>query len=200
MIRYLLAMLMALACAIPAAAQPPAPSPPPAPVRVAIETDAGTIVAEIFVAQAPVSAGNFLRYVDSGRLNGMSFYRAVQVEHRWGFVQFGVRANPKKVFPPIRHEPTSETGLSHLNGTLSTARLAPGTAQGDFTIMVGDQLYMDADPARAEEKEGYAAFGRVVEGMEVVHAILDGPKSPTGYFKNEELITPVKIIRARRLP
>ncbi|MEI9928079.1 MAG: peptidylprolyl isomerase [Sphingomonas sp.] len=83
------------------------------------------------------------------------------------------------MLPPIRHEPTTLTGLKHLDGTISTARLAPGSARGDFTISVGDQPSFDADPSKPGDNLGYAAFGHVVEGMDVVMKIFDAPVSPT---------------------
>ncbi|MEI9852518.1 MAG: peptidylprolyl isomerase [Sphingomonas sp.] len=202
MIRHLIALSAALFLAMPAAAQTDAPAPAPAPrtVKVAIETSEGRIVAAIEVERAPVTAANFLRYVDQKRLDGTVFYRSVQVQPRFGFVQFGVQNAPKRVLPPIKHEPTTLTGIKHLDGTLSIGRFEPGSARGDFTIMVGDQPGMDADPGRPGDNLGYAAFGRVVEGMEVVHKILDGAKKPGGYFKDQELVTPVKILSVRRVP
>jgi peptidyl-prolyl cis-trans isomerase A (cyclophilin A) len=108
------------------------------------------------------------------------------------------------MYPPIRHEPTSETGIKHLDGTLSLPRLAPGTARGEFTIMVGDQPSFDADPSKPGDNLGYAAFGRVVEGQEVLLKIFDAPTSPTktlmGSFKGEVPEAPVTIVTARRLP
>jgi peptidyl-prolyl cis-trans isomerase A (cyclophilin A) len=107
------------------------------------------------------------------------------------------------VFPPIAHEPTSQTGLSHVDGALSLPRLGPGTAQGDFAIMVGPQLYLDAGPGSAGDGLGYAVFGRVVEGMDVVRAILVAPTSPTegeGPMRGQMLSPRIRIITARRLP
>lgn len=201
--RHLLLMLFCF-LAVPAAAQTAAPEPSPsANPRVALETTAGRIVVEVYADKAPVTAKNFLRYVDARRLDGISFYRVVKVQDRFGFVQFGVQNAPAKIYPPIKHEPTSETGVKHLEGTLSMPRLAPGTARGEFTISVGDQPSFDADPARPGDNLGYAAFARVVEGMEVVLEIFDAPLSPTktlqGSFKGEVPAAPVKILTARRV-
>ncbi|MDB5678930.1 peptidylprolyl isomerase [Sphingomonas bacterium] len=204
--RKLLTIVLGL-LAIPALAQTaPAPSPapagPPLP-RVAIETTAGRFVVEADTVRAPVSAGNFLRYVDQKRLDGITFYRVVKVADRFGFVQFGVNGDPKRVLPPIKHEPTTLTGIRHLDGVLSTPRLAPGTARGDFTIMLGDQPSMDADPAKPGDNLGYAAFGRVVEGMDVVLKIFDAPVSPTaslrGSFQGELPVAAVRVVSARRV-
>ena len=185
---------------VPAAAS--APASPPLP-RVALETSAGRIVIEADTVHAPISAGNFLRYVDQKRLDGLTFYRDVRVQANFGFVQFGPNGDPKRSLPPIKHEPTTTTGLKHLSGTISTARLAPGTARGEFTISVGDQPGLDADPTKPGDNLGYAAFGRVVEGMDVVTKIMDAPVSPTatlrGSFKGEVPVSPVKIVTARRV-
>ncbi|MBO9624672.1 MAG: peptidylprolyl isomerase [Sphingomonas sp.] len=195
-------LMFFLLLAAPAAAQTAAPAPAPNP-RVALETSAGRIVVEVFQDKAPISAKNFLRYVDAKRFDGITFYRTVKVADRFGFVQFGVQNAPAKMFPPVKHEPTSQTGIKHLDGTLSMPRLAPGTARGEFTISVGDQPSFDADPARPGDNLGYAAFARVVEGMDVVLKIFDAPTSPTktlqGSFKGEVPVAPVKIVTARRI-
>ena len=199
--RWLAPFLLSLS-ALPALAQT-APTPPANP-RVAIETSVGRIVIEVEAAKAPVTAKNFLRYVDTKRLDGIVFYRTVKVADHFGFVQFGVQNAPAKVCPVIKHEPTSQTGVRHVDGAISMARLAPGTARGEFTISVGAQPSFDADPARPGDNLGYAAFGRVVEGMDVVLKVFDAPIAPAktlgGSFKGEVPVAPVKILTARRLP
>jgi peptidyl-prolyl cis-trans isomerase A (cyclophilin A) len=193
-------LLLALAlCAAPALAQVPAAAPQPAAgtARVALETSEGRIVLELEKTRAPITAANFLRYVTEKRLDGTVFYRTVRVTPTFGFVQFGVQNAPKRVLPPIKHEPTTQTGVRHVDGAISIARLAPGTAQGDFTISVGAQPSLDADPSQAGDNLGYAAFGRVVEGMEVVHRILNAPVSEGGHFKGEMIAQPVRILLAR---
>lgn len=196
--RGLLLLLLSLV-AFPAMAQ----TAPPPTVRVAIETTAGRFVLELETAKAPVTARNFLRYVDAKRLDGIVFYRTVKVADHFGFVQFGVQNAPGKMFPPIKHEPTSETGVTHVDGAISLPRLAPGTGRGEFTIMVGAQPSFDADPSRSGDALGYAAFGRVVEGMDVVLKIFDAPTSPSktlqGSFKGEVPEVPVKLLTARRV-
>jgi peptidyl-prolyl cis-trans isomerase A (cyclophilin A) len=146
---------------------------------------------------------NFLRYVDLKRYDGISFYRAVPVpnEPSQGFVQAGIREDARKILPPIAHESTTKTGLHHSDGAISMARNAPGTATCDFFIIVGDMTYMDANPAAPGDNLGYAVFGRVVEGMDVVKKILAAPRSPTagvGVMKGQMLAAPVKILTARR--
>jgi peptidyl-prolyl cis-trans isomerase A (cyclophilin A) len=203
--------LFALA-ATPLLAQPGVPPAPPttqaapervpATVRVSLQTSEGPIVLQLEKERAPVTTANFLRYVDQKRLDGVSFYRAMQVAPGFGFVQAGTRNDPKRVLPPIAHEPTSQTGLAHLDGTISMARYGPGTASGDFFILVGPIPSFDADPAQPGDNLGFAAFGRVVEGMEVIRRILEAPTSATegeGPMKGQMLAAPVRILRAQRV-
>jgi len=200
------ALLLALVVAGPALAQVPVPQPtaePPLP-RVAIVTTAGTLTVEVEAKRAPITAANFLRYVDQKRLDGTSFYRIVKVGPEFGFVQFGPHTDVKKMLPPIKHEPTTQTGLSHTDGTLSVARLGVGTARGEFTISVGDQRHsLDAAPGVPADGQGYAAFARIVDGRDVLVKILDTPVDPAkasnGAFKGEMPSAPVKIISARRV-
>lgn len=197
------ALLPALAClavfaAVPAVAQDPAPQA--GPVRIAIETDAGTIIAETD-PRAPVTSTNFLRYVDEGRFDGVTFYRGMQLAPGLGLIQGGASGAADRVLPPIAHEPTSETGLSHVDGALSMARFDPGTATGDFFIIVGDVTSLDAGQTTPDDP-GFAVFGRVVEGMEVVRAILTAPKSATegdGYMRGQMLDPRVRIVSMRRV-
>lgn len=204
--RWMAAVACGLIGAAAVAQQAPAPvAPAAAPLpRVALDTTAGRIVIEADTLHAPVTAGNFLKYVDGKRLYGVTFYRAVKVADRFGFVQFGTNGDLKRALPPIRHEPTTQTGLHHTDGVISVARFAPGTATGDFTISVGDQSpALDADPTKPGDNAGYAAFGRVVEGMDAIVKILDAPVSPTatvrGSFKGEVPVTAVKVLTARRV-
>lgn len=201
MILPLLALLAA--AQQPAAAAPP-PAPAPAPVRVTIVTAEGPIVAELDRARAPISTANFLRYVDARRFDNIVFFRSMKLPWNAGIIQTGQR-DAKKVFPPIAHEPTSTTGLSHVEGVLSMARREPGTAQGDWSITIGDMTGLDAKPAgaTADERAGYAVFGRVVEGMDVVKRIWSGPTDPTagqGVMKGQMLAPPVRIATIRRTP
>lgn len=206
--RWVVAFLLTLA-ALPAAGQTapaPAPSPAPAPAlpRVVLTTAAGPITIEVDNVHAPITGNNFLKYVDQKRLDGTIFYRVVKVQDHYGFVQFGVNGAPARILPPIKHEPTTLTGIKHLDFTLSAPRLAPGTAQGEFTIMLGDQTAsMDADPSKPGDNLGYAAFAHVVDGKDAVLKIFDAPVSPDasirGAFKGEVPVAPVKILTARRV-
>ena len=205
--RLALAALASLPAAPLLAQTPPppvaAPAPKPATVLVRIVTSEGPILLELEKEKAPVTVANFLKYVDLKRYDGISFYRAVAVpnEPSQGFVQGGIRDDARKILPPIAHEPTTKTGLHHTDGAISMARNAPGTATCDFFIIVGDMSYMDANPSAPGDNLGYAVFGHVVEGMEVVKKILAAPRSPTagvGVMKGQILAAPVKIVSARR--
>lgn len=196
------------AVATPAPAAPvPSPAPKPATVKVSLVTSEGPILLELEKERAPITTKNFLRYVDARRFDNSSFYRAVGAVGApngidYGLVQGGVKYDPKKLFPPIAHEPTSKTGLSHTDGAISMARLAPGTASGDWFITVGPMTSMDANPAAAGDNQGYAVFGHVVEGMDVVKKILAAPRSPTlgeGVMKGQMLAPTIKIISAKRV-
>lgn len=205
--RLAFAALAALS-ATPLLAQQPAvpvaaPAPRPATVLVKIVTSEGPILLELEKERAPITTANFLKYVDLKRFDGIDFYRAVAIpdEPEHGFIQGGIRIDARKLLPPIAHEPTSKTGLHHGDGSISMARGAPGTATSDFFILSGDMPYMDANPANPGDNLGYAAFGHVVEGMEVVKKILAAPRSPTagvGVMKGQMLAVPVKILTARR--
>lgn len=194
--RALLAGLLCLA----AAALPMSAVAQDAPVRVEIRTSEGVIVAETD-PRAPVTSANFLRYVDEGRLDGMTFYRGLELAPGVGLIQGGTRNLGDRTLPPVAQEPTSETGLSHTDGALSMARFAPGTATGDFFIILGDVTSLDAGKVRPDDP-GFAVFGRVIEGMDVAHRILAAPKSATegaGDMRGQMLEPRVQILSASRL-
>jgi peptidyl-prolyl cis-trans isomerase A (cyclophilin A) len=196
--RILLAAALALV-GLPAAAQTALP-------RVALTTPEGVIVLELETGKAPVTAGNFLKYVDGKRFDGATFYRASTppgaTVKDYGILQGGLQNDPRKLLPPIAHESSLKTGLKNLDGTITMARRAPGTATADWFICVGDQAYLDADP-KDPKNPGFAAFGHVVEGMDVVRKLLAAPVDPNrgeGPMKGEMLVKPVKILTARRVP
>ena len=197
-IRFPIAALLA-AIAAPALSQAPA-NPAAAerrsePVRVALDTDKGRIVLELDQGKAPVTTANFLAYVDKGWLDGQPFYRAFKYGNG-GIIQGGVRDGAKQL-PPIRIEPTSETGLKNVAGTIAMANAGEKTTRSDFFIMTADVPAFDAGPSGP----GFAAFGRVVEGMEAVKAILASPTSPTkgeGVMRGQMLEPVVTIRKARR--
>jgi len=199
--RSLLTLAFILAASSVAAFIQEAPPAPAAAVRVILETSAGTILVETD-PRAPVTAANFLRYVEEGRFDGTDFYRGMELGAGAGVVQGGTASAPDRILPPIVHEPTSQTGLRHVDGAVSMARFDPGTADGDFFIIVGNLPGFDAGRA-APDDPGFAAFGRVVAGMDVVRAILAAPKSPTegeGFMRGQMLDPRVRIVSARRAP
>ena len=214
--RFVLTALPAILLTLTGAGKPKKPanakSPPLPPlgdaVLVELVTDQGTIVVELDHKRAPLTVENFMRYVDSGRCNGMTFYRAMHLN--WGtepngVLQGGLNQFPQRLMKPVAHEPTTVTGLTHKAGTLSMARNAPGTAMADFSILLSDLPSFDANPngADAEARAGYAAFGHVVSGMDVVRRIYDAPRSPTkgeGFLKGQMLDPQVKVPKVRRAP
>ena len=214
--RFVLAALPAVLLALTGAGkskQKATAKVPPLPplgdtVLVELVTDQGTIVVELDHKRAPITVENFMRYVDSGRYNGMTFYRAMHLN--WGtepngVLQGGLNQTPQKLMKPVAHEPTSVTGLTHKAGTLSMARNAPGTATADFSILLSDLTSFDANPtgADAEARAGYAAFGHVVSGMDVVRRIYDAPRSPTkgeGFMKGQMLDPQIEVAKVRRAP
>jgi peptidyl-prolyl cis-trans isomerase A (cyclophilin A) len=171
----------------------------PAPVDVVIETDAGIIEATIDVARAPVTAANFLHYVDTGFYEGGFFYRTVKADNQPNnqvkieVIQGG--ADPHSglpVAPPIPLERTSQTGLRHTDGTLSMARSGPDSATSEFFICIADQPSLDFGGQRNPDGQGFAAFGKVTRGMDVVRKIQQGPA------EGQSLKPPIKILRIRR--
>jgi peptidyl-prolyl cis-trans isomerase A (cyclophilin A) len=198
--RLLLAFSLLLAG--PALAQtPPAAAPLP---RVALVTSMGRIVVELDTVHAPITARNFLHYVDTRRYDGQQIYRSMKTGDNIGLIQGGVVTDGRLLFPPIAHEPTSQTGLTHVEGALSAPRAAVGTARSDFTIMASPLHYLDAGPESGSgDGLGYAVFGHVVEGMDIVRAILNAPTSPTegaGAMRGQMLMPRVRIVSARRVP
>ncbi|HEX8381506.1 MAG TPA: peptidylprolyl isomerase [Allosphingosinicella sp.] len=179
-----------------------APAPLPDIVRIRLETEAGPILLALDHKRAPVTTANFVRYVEDKRFDGTFFYRAARTKGApgRGFVQGGIRHSARRSFPPIAHEPTSETGLRHADGIISMARAAPAGAMGDFFIIVGGRMPdMDSKPG----SPGFAAFGRVEEGMETVRALLASPTVPNagrGPMRGQMIEKPVRIVSARREP
>jgi len=211
--RFVLAaapLLAASMLANPIFAQEAAPAPEtaaPATTDVAIETTMGTIVVALETERAPITSANFLKYADEKRFDGTVFYRAMRLDYGEqpnGLIQGGTQNDPARILPPIAHEPTKVTGVKHTDGAISMARYAPGTATGDFSITVSAQPGLDADPAseNPEFQAGFAAFGHVVQGMDVVRAIFDAPTDPEkgeGWMKGQILADPVKIVSVRRV-
>lgn len=173
----------------------------PKPVRVLIQTDLGDIEVELDSAKAPATVANFLKYVDGKFYDGGRFHRTVTPQNqpdnkvKIEVVQAGV--NPDKAkneFKPIKLERTKDTKLSHKDGTISMARSGPDTATSDFFICIGDQLELDFEGKRNPDGQGFAAFGKVVKGMDVVKKIQQAPA------EGQSLKPPVKIVKISRQP
>jgi peptidyl-prolyl cis-trans isomerase A (cyclophilin A) len=171
--------------------------------RVALKTGKGVIVLELEAQKAPLTAANFLKYVDAKEYDAGEFFRATRTpgapEHGTIVGAPSPRIHP---YPPIAHESTTQTGLRHLDGTISLGRFQPGSATDNFFICIGPQPYLDAHPGAKGDNLGFAAFGQVVRGMEVVRAIHAAPangKSPFATQRGEWLKTPVPILTARRV-
>lgn len=200
-------MLQRLALALTALALIPAAAHAQATTDVVLSTEKGDITLAIETERAPITSANFLRYVDEHRLDGTVFYRAMRLD--WGdqpngLIQGGTQMDPDRILPPIAHEPTTLTGLSHTTGAISMARYDPGTATGDFSIMLTPQTGLDATPTSDDPnlKAGYAVFGHVTQGMDVVRAIFDSPTDPEkgeGWMKGQMLAAPVHIVKAARI-
>ncbi|MET0281074.1 MAG: peptidylprolyl isomerase [Steroidobacteraceae bacterium] len=204
-------ILTFLACPPPAlpqaAATKPAAKPAepaPAHARVILHTTLGDIHIELETARAPVTSRNFLAYVDSQRFDGIKFYRALKANDysNDGLVQAGLQGNIRNAFPPIAHESTVITGLSHVDGAVSMARgSAVGSARADFFIIVGGMPHYDGVPNGGDP--GYAVFGRVVSGMSVARRIMRLPRAKDASnprMQGQMLAEPVTIISARRAP
>jgi len=175
------------------------------PVTVIFETELGNITMEIDVARAPVSAANFLKYVDGKFYDGGRVIRSVRpdntVRHDVEIQVIQFQADPsrgREGFPAIPLERTSVTGLHHVDGVLSMARSGPDTATSSFSIMVGDQLSLDFGGARNADGQGFAAFGRVTSGMDVVKKIHASKTGTAGAYGPETLDPPIKVIKAYR--
>lgn len=171
--------------------------------RVAIETDKGTIIVEIEDKKAPITAKNFLYYVDKRRFDGGQFFRANRAKGVKG--AGSIQGQPKpysRRAPPIAHESTRQTGLKHTAGAISMGRDAPGSATADFFICASAQPYLDAKPGKSDAAQGYAVFGYVVSGMDVVKKILAGRTdgaTNVPSMKGQILNPAVKIISMKRV-
>jgi peptidyl-prolyl cis-trans isomerase A (cyclophilin A) len=185
---------LALLAGLPAHAEDNKP-----PVRVLIQTEKGDIEVELDTGQAPVTTANFLKYVDGKYYDGGLFHRTVKPDNqpdnsvRIDVIQAGINpAKEKDGFPPIKLERTNQTKLAHKDGTISMARDGPDTATGEFFICIGDQPELDFGGRRNPDGQGFAVFGRVIKGMEVIKKIQAAPA------EGQKLKPPVKILKARR--
>jgi peptidyl-prolyl cis-trans isomerase A (cyclophilin A) len=170
--------------------------------HILIETRFGDIELELYPDKAPKTVGSFLSYVDSGFYKNSSFYRVLKEENQPSasfkseLIQGGIwNTNYKKgiSLPGIPHEPTNQTGIFHKNGTISLARTTPGTASSEFFICIGDQPAYDFGGAANTDGQGYAAFGKVIKGMDVVKKIHNQPDYEETFEK------PVEIFNIKRI-
>ena len=169
-------------------------------IQVLLETEIGDMVLAIDTAHAPTTAANFLRYVDGGFYDGGRFHRTVKPDNqpnnevRIEVIQASI--NPERVadaFPPIPLERTTVTGLMHNDGTVSMARFAVDSANYDFFLCIGDQPELNFGGKRYTDGQGFAAFGYVVRGHDIVRAIQQSS------VQAQKLTPPIPIIRASRL-
>ena len=164
--------------------------------RVIISTEPGDITVELYPDKAPVTVANFIRYIEENRFKGATFYRVVTQDNqpdndvKIEVIQGGLfEDNHPQALPPIEHETTQQTGILHLDGTVSMARYGPGTATSEFFICIGDQPSLDYGGNRNSDGQGFAAFGRVVKGMDVVRKIQQQPE------KDQYLKPRIKILK-----
>jgi peptidyl-prolyl cis-trans isomerase A (cyclophilin A) len=171
--------------------------------RILIETDYGNIEAVLYGEKAPVTVTNFLRYIKEDRLGDAQFYRVVRLnpdnqpdnEVKIEVLQGGLYDDDHPGhLPAIKHETTEATGVKHLDGTLSMARMGPGTATIEFSICVGDQPELDYKGRRNSDGWGFAAFGQVIKGMEVVRKIHRLPVKGQ-YFEKHVPMRKVTVIK-----
>jgi peptidyl-prolyl cis-trans isomerase A (cyclophilin A) len=175
------------------------------PVLVVFETELGNITVAVDVAHAPITGKNFLRYVDGKFYDGGMINRAVRqdntIRHDFEVQVIQFQSDParaRELFPPIPMERTGATGLKHVNGVLSMARMGPDTAQDSFSIVIGNQPEMDFGGRRNPDGQGFAVFGRVVTGMDTVKKIHQAHTGMSGPYQTETLDPPIKILKAYR--
>ena len=170
---------------------------------VRIQTTLGVIEAELYADKAPATVANFLKYVDAGRYSGGQFHRTVTLHPdnqpnntvKIEVIQGGVNPDfAEKDWPALTLERTRDTGLRHLDGTLSMAHAGPDTATSDFFICIGTQPELDFGGKRNSDGQGFAAFGRVTQGLEIVKKIQSAPAD------GQKLTPPVRILKIERLP
>ena len=198
--RYIICALM-LALAACAKSAPDAP-------QVVMKTSEGSITLELYPEKAPATVENFLRYVDEGAYNGSYIYRTTRADNDpmitiiqgglWAPWRDGLDEDYEPQHPTVIHETTKLSGLSHTDGVISMARMEPGTASSEFFISIGDNTALDFGGARNPDGQGFAAFGRVVDGMDVVRAINTEPVAEGEGFAGQILAAPVESISVSR--
>ncbi len=164
--------------------------------HILIITNYGDIEAELYPDKAPKTVAAFLSYIDSGFFKNSSFYRVVAEYDNTGLIQGGIwQTNNKKAsqLPGIVHEAPAQTGLSHTSGTLSLARTAAGTGNTEFFICIGDQTHFDSSRRVNPDGKGFAAFGKVIKGMDIVRKIQSQPS------RGESFIEKISIANIEKL-
>src|SRR5262245_44834199 len=178
------------------------------PVRVRVQTDLGDIVVEVDQAKAPITAANFLKYIDAGQYDGGMWHRTVKLDNqpestiKIEVIQAGVNPDQAKSgFPPIPLERTNKTGILHKDGVISMARGMPDSATSGWFICINDQPSLDFGGLRNPDGQGFAAFGHVVSGMDVVRKIQTAPSSSnrTTNTEAQKLTPPIKIVKVSRV-
>lgn len=168
-------------------------------LRIEIKTEFGSIIAELYPEKAPVTCANFIKYIENNEFEGANFYRVVRMDNQpnndvkieviQGGLGYDVEETP---YPPIQHETTQETGILHKDGIISMARVEPGSARSEFFICIGDQPELDFGGKRNPDGQGFAAFGKVIEGMDIVKKIQGMPND------EQMLLNPVKMESIRK--
>ena len=145
---------------------------------IVFKTELGDIIVELYSDKAPITVANFLRYTEEKRMEDATFYRTVRDDNqpdnpiKIAVIQGGLyEDNHPKMLPAIAHENTEQTGIKHTDGVISMARNEPGTATSEFFICIGDQASLDFGGGRNSDGTGFAAFGKVTKGMDIVHLI-----------------------------
>jgi peptidyl-prolyl cis-trans isomerase A (cyclophilin A) len=169
--------------------------------KVMITTEVGDIIIELYKNQATITALNFLKYVEENRYEGANFYRVVKKDNQPGnaikieVIQGGLfKDNDPNELPPIPHETTLQTGILHKDGVVSMARNEPGTATDDFFICIGDQPELDYGGKRNPDGQGFAAFGKVISGMDIVQKIHQS-KANDQYLEPKIEILSMKLVK-----
>ena len=171
--------------------------------KVRIKTESGDILLELYANKAPITVSNFLKYVDQKIYNGISFYRVVRMNNqpdkkvKIEVIQGGLGADSLKRLPAIAQETTNKTGIKHLSGVVSMARGAPESGSSEFFICINNQPELDFGGHRNPDGQGFAAFGKVTKGMDVVRKIQSGATGEKE--KIQALVHPVKIITVERI-
>ncbi len=177
--------------------------------RVILDTDAGMITLELYPEKAPATVANFLKYVDEGAYDGSHIYRATRSDNDpsitiiqgglWKPWEEGMDEDYVSPYAPVEHETTQTSGLSHTAGVISMARVEPGTASSEWFINVGDNTSLDFGGERNPDGQGFAAFGKVVSGMDVITSLNAAPTQEGEGFNGQLLVEPVEIKSAARV-